>query len=123
MRLFQKNTGSASVIPAENSVTPASPPAKNLSQDASELWANRYLFIAAYILMAVILLAWGFVLLPENGWFSWLWWPVTLVALLAGGGLTVWQLKRARSSLGPAEDAPLAKKLLGLGQRVPLGLL
>ncbi len=123
MRLFQKNIGSASIIPVEKSLTPASSPAKNLPQDARELWANRSLFIIVYLIMAVVLLAWGFVILPESGWFSWLWWPVAVVALLAGGGLAGWQLKRASGLVEPVAPAPLAKKLFGLGQRIPLGLL
>lgn len=122
MRLFQKNTLSAALVPVENA-TPAAPPDPVNSQDTRELQNNRYSFIAAYLLMAVILLAWGYVILPERGWYSWLWWPVTVLALLAGGVIVGWQLKQAGKPGQASGGTTFGAKLLYFGQRIPLGLV
>lgn len=123
MRLFQKIQLSSSTPPQAVPVDNNTSPAEKSSQDARELWSNRYFLIACYLLMAAILLAWGYVILPRSGLFAWLWWPMTVVGLLAGGGLVGWQLRRAKGLAGPVKAAPVAARLLELGQKVPLGLI
>lgn len=127
MRLFQKNKVSPSTpaqdVPADTRAVLTSSLYENLSQDARELWSNRYFLIGCYILLAVILLTWGYVILPRSGWFAWLWWPVTVVALLAGTGLVGWQLRRAKSLVEPVRASPFVAKLVEFGQKIPLGLI
>jgi tetratricopeptide (TPR) repeat protein len=126
MRLFQKNRlpslPSTEDIPVDNKTAHTSPPVESSSPDTPELWSKRYILIAGYLLLAVILLAWGYVILPRSGWLAWLWWPVTIAALIAGGGLVGWQLKRAKSLAEPANSSRLAR-LSRFGQKLPLGLL
>ncbi len=127
MRLSQNNKGSSSPstedgpVDTKAALTPSA--SESSSQDTRELWSNRYFFIGCYILLAVILLTWGYIILPRSGWFAWLWWPVTVIALIAGGGLVGWQLRQTKSLLEPASSSPFAARLAGLGQKIPLGLV
>jgi tetratricopeptide (TPR) repeat protein len=123
MRLFQKNTASTSPVPVETIAALAPSSDSAFPPDSGELRKNRYFFIVTYLLMAAILLAWGYVILPENGWYSWLWWPVTVLALLTGGGLVGWQLKRAGKPVEVGEVTSVAARLLRFGQKIPLGLV
>ncbi len=127
MRLFPKNRPpvppSTEDLPVETKAAHTSPPSESLSPAALELWSNRYFLIAGYTLLVIGLLAWGYVILPGSGWLSWLWWPVTVGALLAGGGLLTLQLKRAKIIVEPANSARFVSRLAGLGQKLPLGLL
>jgi tetratricopeptide (TPR) repeat protein len=127
MRLFQKNQLPSQLpaedVPVETKAALASSPLENLTQDARELWTRRYFLIGAYILLAAVLLAWGYVILPRSGALAWAWWPVTLVALVAGSGLVAWQLKWARGLAGTTDSSQTESWLAKYSQKIPLGLI
>ncbi len=110
MQLFQR--GSVEGQPASAGFSSSeSQPTKIDNELVSdfELWTKRGWLWAGYGLAAVLLLVWGFVILPENGLISWLWWPVAFGAIGVGGWLHWRQVRAARQRLaevGRLEHGP-----------------
>ena len=145
MQLFQRARLAAPRGGAEGSSPENDSPEKNgIEENALELWRGRRWLWAGYGLAAILLLVWGWVILPENGPLSWVWWPVALATIGAGGWLHWRQVQRAkgivesgvlyhksRTEFSPTEDQDQPSKRLRTEtfplekkgwRRLPLGL-
>ncbi len=92
-------------------------PTQTVLQNDSKVLARKWSW-AGYGLASVALLSWGFFILPENSFLSWLWWPVTLGTLTIIGG---WHWRQGRTT-----QPALAKdnlKRLSFWLHIPIGLL
>ena len=120
MRLFQRTLAPLTPDNSPPSVTANPDPAAFPLDSATELWRHRAWLWAAYGLAVVLLLVWGYVILPtDGGWLSLLWWPVALAGVGTGGWWHWRQLRQARSVVLDATPPVVGRRWW---RRVPLGL-
>ena len=120
MRLLQR-TFSLTSTPssgADSSATTTLDSKITLSSSDHELWQNRRWLWYGYGLAVLSLIVWGYVILPRNGGFFWLWWLLTLPLAGLGGWLHWRQLQRVRSAITPTDIAKPA-----FWRHIPLGLV
>lgn len=100
-------------------------PTEKISPDPARavLWQERHLVWPLFGLSVAALLIWGYVILPEDTPFAWLWWPVALAAS-GGTGTLLWRQMRYRravvAELAPAETG---QPKTAWWQRIPPGLV
>jgi len=85
-----------------------------------ELWQKRFWLIAGYSAASFLLLIWGYVILPRNGVLFWLWWPVALLSIGAGGWVVWRQIQQAKQTEVNLQNISFFKK--GWWKKLPLGL-
>jgi tetratricopeptide (TPR) repeat protein len=83
-------------------------------------WHDRWWLWYAFVLSVVVLVMWGYVILPANNPFAWIWWPVSL-SVAAGAGWLFWrQMGQAKNQLTTPESPAGKKPAWWL--KIPLGL-
>ncbi len=120
MQLFQRPKLTNS---NDNDISPFADPFTDLTTtqtNAIELWRGRVWLGAGLGLAVLGLLAWGYVILPENSLVSWLWWPITIIGLALVGWWHWRQVQIAKSALATPQLEARQKRWL---PPIPLGLL
>ena len=92
----------------------------NLSADvtSAEFYRSRYFLMLSGTVASLLLLAWGYVVMPREGWAFWLWLLATGVSIAIATYFFQKQLKISKAQL---EKTGLA--LQSPGFRLPFGLV
>ncbi len=77
--------------------------------------------MAGYIFASFLLLIWGYVVLPRNGLLAWLWWPVALLGVGAGGWMVWRQIQQAKKAFSLEVTDTSVKK--SWWKKIPVGLV